>query len=571
MITTKSLQSIFNKATELHQQGEFNNAKKLYEQILQEEPDNAEVLHLLGLLFVDFGQLELAQENIRKAIKNTNDKPQYHNNLGNVYLKQGKIDLAQGSYKNAILIDQDYVEAYNNLASIYYNQGKLEKSIQLFHKLLQKNPSHLEAHYNLGLIFLYKKDLTSAKIQFNNVVSINDQVIQAHHHLGNIYLLEDNLDLSKKSYQRVLKYEEEHLETLNNMGVICIKEDNQQQAIDYFTRVLALDIDNLDARNNMAALFMKNNLYENALKHYRELLRLEPNNTEAFYNAGVAYMSLGHLEHAMESFEKVLINDNKNFDAYANLGAIYMRKNANNKAIEYFENALAINKEDQVVNYMLASITNTEKFDRAPKKYVTGLFDNYAEYYDKHMIEKLSYCLPSKFQNLIKEKIPITQQIDILDLGCGTGLVGEYVKQYANKLHGVDLSKNMLRFAKKRDVYGKLFCMDILEFLSKCTRQYNLVLSADVFGYFGDLEEIFKFVNKAITAKGYFLFSVEDSIEYPFKLEETGRFTHNENYILELIEKNNFKLIQLVSLSARKQDEHNVSMQTYLLQANFLY
>lgn len=46
--------------------------------------------------------------------------------------------------------------------------------------------------------------------------------------------------------------------------------------------------------------------------------------------------------------------------------------------------------------------------------------------------------------------------LDILDLGCGTGLIGSWFKDYARTLVGVDVSPTMLDMATKKGCYQEL-------------------------------------------------------------------------------------------------------------------
>lgn len=50
----------------------------------------------------------------------------------------------------------------------------------------------------------------------------------------------------------------------------------------------------------------------------------------------------------------------------------------------------------------------------------------------------------------------LNQSLDILDLGCGTGLIGSWFKDYARKLVGVDVSPTMLDMATKKGCYHEL-------------------------------------------------------------------------------------------------------------------
>ena len=79
----------------------------------------------------------------------------------------------------------------------------------------------------------------------------------------------------------------------------------------------------------------------------------------------------------------------------------------------------------------------------APKKYVEKLFDNYAANFEKSLVKNLKYNTPK----IIKEMIIDDNMVNlgsVLDLGCGTGLVGFELKPFLKNIDGVDLSKFML-------------------------------------------------------------------------------------------------------------------------------
>ena len=77
-----------------HQKGELQQAEAIYRQLLQAEPDNADALHLLGVISNQLGQNEIAIGLIEKAINANQAVPLYHNNAGNVYRALNKLDEA---------------------------------------------------------------------------------------------------------------------------------------------------------------------------------------------------------------------------------------------------------------------------------------------------------------------------------------------------------------------------------------------------------------------------------------------------------------------------------------------
>ena len=86
----------------------------------------------------------------------------------------------------------------------------------------------------------------------------------------------------------------------------------------------------------------------------------------------------------------------------------------------------------------------------------------------------------------------MNKTLDILDVGCGTGGAGAWLKDYARSLVGVDVSDNMVELARKKMLYQELHVQPLNTYLETCTQTFDLVVAADVFSYVGKLEETFK-------------------------------------------------------------------------------
>jgi len=141
--------------------------------------------------------------------------------------------------------------------------------------------------------------------------------------------------------------------------------------------------------------------------------------------------------------------------------------------------------------------------------------------------------------------------LDILDIGCGTGLVGVQVRDLAGRLDGVDLSPAMLEKAKIKRVYDGLFQGDLLSFLAGCTDHYDAVLGAATLIHFGDLKLLFEAVARSLRARGLFVFTVfphEDgksdyAVAANHALARSGCFGHSAAYVERLARENGFSVI----------------------------
>ena len=119
----------------------------------------------------------------------------------------------------------------------------------------------------------------------------------------------------------------------------------------------------------------------------------------------------------------------------------------------------------------------------------------------------------------------------MLDLGCGTGLVGRALQENFKYIVGIDISEKMIQEAKKIKIYDKLVRYEIIEYLNSKTLCFDFFIAADVFIYIGDLTKIFKLIKSRNTKRGRFIFSTEHLEGDNFRLEKSGRFSLSLNYI----------------------------------------
>ena len=116
------------------------------------------------------------------------------------------------------------------------------------------------------------------------------------------------------------------------------------------------------------------------------------------------------------------------------------------------------------VRHMLSALTGN-KNETAPREYVENLFDGYSKKFETSLVDTLEYKTPKLIRDILIKPIDGKILGSVLDLGCGTGLLGPEVRRHCSQLEGIDLSSKMLKFAKQKNVYDKLI-VHILEYLS---------------------------------------------------------------------------------------------------------
>jgi predicted TPR repeat methyltransferase len=226
-------------------------------------------------------------------------------------------------------------------------------------------------------------------------------------------------------------------------------------------------------------------------------------------------------------------------------------------AVSAYRQALAKGGDAEVIRYVLASLGAEAAPAAAPRKFITELFDQCAEGFEERLVGKLKYRAPDLLFDLVERFVP-ARHLDILDLGCGTGLAGARLHPLARTLTGVDLSPNMLNVARRRQIYDNLICGELVEFLQEQTKSFDLAVAADAVIYIGDLSKVFHAIQCALRDGGFFGFSVEAGDERDFVLRDTCRYAHSFAYLRRLAEDHGFALGIIESRVIRQQDGADV-------------
>lgn len=174
-----------------------------------------------------------------------------------------------------------------------------------------------------------------------------------------------------------------------------------------------------------------------------------------------------------------------------------------------------------------------------PRHYVESLFDGYADGFEVHLAEVLQYRAPQ----VLVGGLDRARYRAALDLGCGTGLCAPLLRPRCDRLDGVDLSGRMVECARERGLYDAVVQDELVAFLGRSGRRYDLLLAADVFIYVGALEPVFDGAARVLEPGGAFCFSLEAADEpHDLVLRPSLRYAHSAAYIRKLADAGGFEL-----------------------------
>lgn len=283
-----------------------------------------------------------------------------------------------------------------------------------------------------------------------------------------------------------------------------------------------------DRRADYARMLAEGGDYPAAAELMEQALELAPRWTAGWFRFGEYHEKAGETAKAVAAYEKVAELDTEGLFA---------------------------------AELKLAVLGAAETPEQPPSRYVEGLFDDYADRFETSLVEKLDYSVPQKLAELIGKAADGGGFDTIVDIGCGTGLLGVEIRTLAKRLEGFDISQNMLAKAEEKGLYDYLGQADLsLEaeasgLFTSTLAQYraDLVAAADVMMYLGSLETVMPLVSALLRPSGFFAFSVEDAgDEDGFILRESLRYAHSKSYVTDLLERTGFSLLDIRKTTIRK-------------------
>ena len=142
-------------------------------------------------------------------------------------------------------------------------------------------------------------------------------------------------------------------------------------------------------------------------------------------------------------------------------------------------------------------------------------------------------------------------------------MVAEKLKNSGNRFTGVDISQKMLYEAANKNIYPQLVCEDLTAYLQKKHPDFDAVVAADVFCYFGDIAEIIQ-----LCMPSELIFSVEsdESVE-TWKIQPNGRYKHNPEHIKKLLSEAGYEKISAEKLTLRQENGQDVAGMLFIAEA----
>jgi tetratricopeptide (TPR) repeat protein len=298
-----SIPAILHEAIGLHMQGQFERAAALYEKLLEDEPRNAEVLHLLGLCLHARGETARAVALLNRSIELDPRQAPAHASLGRALKDMGRTDEAIASFDRAIAASPDAVDAWIERGNTLTSMGRIHESLASFDAALAIDPGHAGAMNNRGAALRelgrYDDALTCLRHASEIDPDNADILLNLSTALRNRGLDEESI----ACVDRILARDPDHAPALNNRANALANLRRHDEALPVLDKALAIAPDLASAWVNRGNVLAALHRHDDARASLQRALAITPDSAATRWNASLLELLLGQFSSGWQLYE----------------------------------------------------------------------------------------------------------------------------------------------------------------------------------------------------------------------------------------------------------------------------
>jgi predicted TPR repeat methyltransferase len=453
-----------------------------------------------GLARFAVGDFRSAEQAFRTVIEVAPHEAMSWNNLALVLVAVGELDQAVPVLRRSLGIDSTQLSPWVNLAGALLRLGRAGEAEAACAAALALAPASADAWQLLAMTRLQAEDFPGAAEAFARTIELDGESAALRLNLAAALLRSGRFAEAAHSAERAAA-----------LDLACAGAVEIRQLCGFISAAIAGD---------MAA----------ARQIYPRAVFGSPTEADRIFRTALLYLDMADRRGAA-----ILVAEDWAATCPGSVEAIHMRDAALSRAVA-----------------------------RQPAALISQAFDAIADDFDDRLVRRLAYRGPEQLSALMAAHLVAEPVLDVLDLGCGTGLCAPFLRPYARRLRGVDLSAGMLAKARALGLYDHLEVADLLAALGEDPGGWDLLIAGDTFPYLGELAGAFDGAARALRPGGWFAFSTEACDSDGYVLKGHGRFAHGPAYIARLAA-GRFETVARTSATLRREAASPVGGDFYLL------
>lgn len=358
--------------------GEETRALNLLQQVIKEQPQNAQAFYLTGMVYKETSRYNLALTFLQKAQRLNRADLQTKIVLARVYEKLGQTPQAIQTYLRVLQNDSLNLPAQSSLAAIYFKEKQIPEAVRLYDKLHKKHPNNSYFLRRLGICLFKLKKYKQASGRFLQTLKINKKDLRAYLYLGHSYQKSEQWPAALQAVSNGLQVYPQNHSLLKLNGDLLFQTKKYAQAVENYLAVVkdGRASPNLYKKLGLSYFYLNN--FAPALLALKKSIQADSSDALSYYYLGLVYKKLGNYKKSSDLLESALKKMIPDYlpDVYSDLAYCYDRQKNYGEAIQAYKKALNIDSECKLNLFFIASIYDRYYKDRqSPLDYYKRFLD----------------------------------------------------------------------------------------------------------------------------------------------------------------------------------------------------
>jgi tetratricopeptide (TPR) repeat protein len=318
---------------QLHQSGRLDEAESGYRKLLAEDPENAEALHLLGILRAQRGDLAEAYELVRRASELAPDNAACRHTLGEMYLSEGRLDEAQQAYDRARQLNPNLASAHGGLGQVAFLRGDLDAAEGHFRVALRADENDVQALTGLGKVAQMRGDSQRALQLLTQAAELapDDPLIQTAY--AQAMLDQDVLDFAAKALDNALTVKPDYPLAQVLRADVHARKGDFAEARPIFESLLARGEQVAAAHAGLGDVARTQGLQDEAIAHYDAALRVQPHLHHAAIRRADSLVRSGRVAQAIDDLRGYVASHPDSVRAHIGLAQLLTQTSRYDEAV----------------------------------------------------------------------------------------------------------------------------------------------------------------------------------------------------------------------------------------------
>lgn len=267
---------MLDEIIELHRAGRLAEAETRYRELLAADPDDAEVLHLLGILRGQSGDTQEGLALVQRAIARDAENATYLHTLGEMHLHAGRLDESEAAYLRSKELNPNLTSAHSALGQIAFLRGDLPNAEQHFRIALRADDDDAQSLAGLGNIHFARGEMRMATSHLARAAELTPGDPLIHGSLANALLAQGTHDFAAQSANKALALKPDYAVARMVLGNALLNKGDVAGAAEAFETLLASGRMPGAAQLGLGDIARLQQRYDAAIAHYEQALQHQP-------------------------------------------------------------------------------------------------------------------------------------------------------------------------------------------------------------------------------------------------------------------------------------------------------